>query len=77
MRRGAATKYGPLEPIPKEYWRAAHLTFVFLLEDREKDQHVDHGPNEPAYGDLQVNRAQAMWIWPQALVKKTDSRIIQ
>jgi hypothetical protein len=67
LRRDAATTYGPLEPIPKEYWRTAHLTFVFLLEDREKDRHVDRGPKEPAYGDLQVNRAQAIAIWPQAL----------
>ncbi len=75
-RRGATT-YGPLEPIPKEYWRFAHLNFVFLLEDREKDEHVDHGPNEPAYGDLQVNRAQAMAIWPQARLERRLESILR
>jgi hypothetical protein len=42
---------------------------VFLLDERERDLHVTQDPpsNLPDYADLQVNREEAVKLWPHPL----------
>ena len=56
-----------LREIDPKYWNFAHFTYIFFDDTAPKDEphtYVDHGHNEIAYTDLQVNRAEAMAIWP-------------
>ena len=65
-RGGAKTTYYSLTPIDRSYWRAARFTYVFLLEDHERDLHTTQlaPSNLPDLGDLWVNRDIAVKLWP-------------
>jgi nucleoside phosphorylase len=67
--RGATTTYLALATIDRTYWRVARFTYVFLLDNHERDKHATQNtPSRlPDYGDLQVNRAQALKLWPSSL----------
>ena len=67
--RGATTTYLSLAPIDPAYWTSARFTYVFLFENHERDKHVTQNtPSRlPDYGDLQVNRAQALKLLPTSL----------
>jgi hypothetical protein len=67
--RGATTILHSLAPIDPGYWRAARLTYVFLLDDHERDVHAtQHAPSTlPDYADLRVNRENAVKLWPHPL----------
>jgi hypothetical protein len=64
--RGTTTTSRNLAPVDAAYWRSARFTFVFLLDGRERDVHVNHdGPSSlPAYADLRVSSERALELWP-------------
>jgi len=66
IARGTTTTYYSLTPIARSYWRAARFTFVFLLEDHERDLHATQlaPSNLPDLADLWVNRDNAVQLWP-------------
>jgi hypothetical protein len=49
--------------------RAARFTYVFLLDEHERDVHATHhAPSTlPDYADLRVNRENAVKLWPHPL----------
>jgi hypothetical protein len=66
---GRKEVYNPLRhlahaPIPQAYWQSAKFTFYFLDRDGKNQDHVvnDGGVR---YSDLEVNRAEALAIWPK------------
>jgi nucleoside phosphorylase len=67
--RGPMTTYLSLAPIDPNYRTAARFTYAFLLDNHERDKHVTQNtPSSlPDYGDLRVNRAQALKLWPSSL----------
>lgn len=67
--RGSTTSFLSLSRIDRTYWRAARFTYVFLLDDHERDKHVTQSmpSNLADYADLQVNREKAIELWPHPL----------
>lgn len=67
--RGSTMSFLSLARIDRSYWRAARFSYVFLLDDRDRDQHVTQSipSNLPDYADLQVNREKAIELWPHPL----------
>jgi hypothetical protein len=65
MVRAATTTYLNLAPIDRSYWKAARFIYIFLLDGHERDIHVTQNrPSSlPDYGDLRVNRAEAVKLW--------------
>jgi hypothetical protein len=56
-----------LRPIDKTYWEKAYFTFLFLYEPATSTSthcYADRNTGRPAYGDLQINRAEALSLWP-------------
>jgi hypothetical protein len=60
-----------LVPIDPEYWRHVDFTYLFLGEE-DASQVWSRKPREghrhkglPQYRDLQINKAQALSIWPR------------
>jgi hypothetical protein len=51
-------------PIPQAYWQSAKFSFYFLDHNGKNQDHVvnDDGVR---YSDLEVNRAEALTIWPE------------
>lgn len=65
---GRKEVYQPLRhlasaPIPQSYWESAKFTFYFLDHD---GKNLDHVVNDDGvrYSDLEVDRAEALAIWP-------------
>jgi hypothetical protein len=56
----------PLTLIDPAYWQASHFTFNFFDSTANEQPHtyVDQRSGLPEYTDLQVNRAEAISIWP-------------
>lgn len=54
-----------LRLIDPSYWQEAHFTYSFFYAQTE-DAHCYAGGNTglPSYTDLQVNRAEALALWP-------------
>jgi hypothetical protein len=55
-----------LRLIDKEYWEKAFFTY-FFFDATAKDQthcYADRDTGRPAYTDLQVNRSEALKLWP-------------
>jgi hypothetical protein len=50
-------------PIPQSYWQSAKFSFYFLDQNGKHQEHVvnDEGVR---YSDLEINRAEALAIWP-------------
>lgn len=81
-RNDARYKFGkpvPLEKIEREYWLTASLDPFFFLDD---DNHRDLVHAQPdahksgiRYRDIQVNRAQALQIWPVKRPNMTAGQI--
>jgi hypothetical protein len=67
--RGVTTTFHSLAPIAPEYWWAARFTYVFLLDDHDRDLHAtQHAPSTlPDYADMRVNRENAVKLWPHPL----------
>ena len=66
---GRKEVYNPIRhlahaPIPQAYWQTAKFTFYFLDQDGKDQDHVvnDDGVR---YSDLEVNRTEALAIWPK------------
>ncbi len=78
INRGATTQFLSLAPIDRSYWRAARFTYVFLLDDRERDLHATQlsPSNLPNYGDLRVNREQSIKLWPHPVLGRWDTSSI-
>lgn len=60
----------PLTPIASEYWERADFSYIFLAEGQEKAEHTYPenrilGPRNHSYGDVRVNKQQAIKIWPK------------
>ena len=55
-----------LAPIEKTYWYKAYFTYFFFHEQTNDGVHcyADRKTGRPAYTDLQVNRSEALVIWP-------------
>jgi hypothetical protein len=55
-----------LTPIEKTYWYTAYFTWFFFHERTTDDEHcyADRKTGRPAYTDLQVNRSEALAVWP-------------
>jgi len=55
-----------LRPIDKKYWEKAYFTYMFF-DASAQDQtccYADRDTGRPAYTDLQVNRTEALKLWP-------------
>jgi hypothetical protein len=68
-RRITSVRRGPLELVDRAYWAGAHLTYWFLKEDGEQNDHARASTilANVEYADLRVNRAQVMRLWPNPL----------
>jgi hypothetical protein len=55
-----------LRPIEKTYWEKAYFTYMFFDASAQDQTHCysDRDTGRPAYGDLQVNRAEVLKLWP-------------
>ncbi len=55
-----------LVPIPYKHWNGTELTYFFLGENDRyvPDTYPPSGGVIPQYADLQINRIQALGIWP-------------
>jgi hypothetical protein len=55
-----------LKPIEKTYWYNAYFTYFFFHKETSDGVHcfADRKTGRPAYTDLQVNRRQALALWP-------------
>jgi hypothetical protein len=55
-----------LTPIEKTYWYKAYFTYLFFHQEPADGVHcyADRKTGRPAYTDLQVNRAEALKLWP-------------
>jgi hypothetical protein len=55
-----------LTPIDKTYWYKAYFTYFFFHEQTSDGVHcyADRKTGRPAYTDLQVNRSEALALWP-------------
>ena len=53
--------------IPKEYWRDVDdwTYFFFMDEPNMPDTAVRHMSPQPPYGDIRVNKADVLKIWPK------------
>jgi hypothetical protein len=67
-----------LRKIDPNYWHFAHFTYSFFDSTAGDAPHtyVDPGHSEIAYTDLQINRAEALAIWPKGSAAMTDRPII-
>jgi hypothetical protein len=76
--RGATTTFLSLAAIDRTYWRRARFTYAFLLEEHERDVHAtQHAPSAlPDYADLQVNRENAVKLWPHPLRSRWEVQTI-
>jgi hypothetical protein len=58
----------PLSEIDRAYWQDADFTYWFLAGYNENEQTCLHDAHKetvlPIYLDLQVNKAQALALWP-------------
>jgi hypothetical protein len=63
----------PLVLIPATYWAKAEFVYLFLAEDRKREEGNSWTPgNRPTrndYADIQFNRRQIFRIWPQKFNK--------
>ena len=66
LRGQNATAFHNLAPIEASYWRTARFTFVFLLDEHERDKHVTQRAQStlPDYADVRVSREEAIELWP-------------
>ena len=57
----------PITEIMSSYWATAQFTYFFFDNTAEGQPHtqVPSGSRWPAYTDIQVNRRQALAIWPK------------
>jgi hypothetical protein len=64
-----------LTPIEKEYWYKAYFTYFFFHEQTSDGVHcfADRKTGRPAYTDLQVNRIEALALWPEEPDDVADS----
>ena len=55
-----------LRPIENTYWERAFFTYTFFDASARSDTdcYADRNTGRPAYGDLQVNRAEVLKVWP-------------
>lgn len=53
-----------LQPISMTYWPKADFTYTFLAEGNEQTDHTYAPEGYPVYRDLQVNKRDALDIWP-------------
>jgi hypothetical protein len=66
---------GPMKLIDEpRYWMHAEFSYWFLKEDGRESNHtwVKTETGLPDYSDLQVNRAEALVIWPTAGAAQDD-----
>ncbi len=77
--RRPTTIFLSLALIDRVYWLRARFTYAFLLEGHERDLHVtQHVPsNLPDYGDLRVNREEAVKLWPHPLRDRWNVQTIR
>jgi hypothetical protein len=59
-------------PIPPEFWRTAKFTYWFLDDDGNGILHAKNGEGIE-YSDIEVNRQEALVIWPRSLAPTTSS----
>jgi len=62
-------KPGPMKLVDEPgYWGHAEFSYWFLKEDGRENRHtwVKSETKLPDYADIQVNRAEAMPIWPES-----------
>lgn len=66
IARGVTVTLYSLALVEPSYWRAARFTYVFLLDDHERDLHATQlAPSSlPDLADLWVNRENAVRLWP-------------
>jgi len=56
------------EPIGEDYWRRAKFSYTFLSRSGQFEIHTyPDKKSDPAYCDVQLNKAQALLIWPTSL----------
>ena len=65
---GRKEVYNPIRhlasaPIPPAYWQSAKFSFYFLDHDGKNQEHVVNDDGR-RYSDLEVDRAEALAIWP-------------
>lgn len=66
---------GPMELVNEAgYWTHAEFSYWFLKDDGRESNHtwVKSETGLPDYSDLQVNRAEALTIWPTPGLKQDD-----
>jgi hypothetical protein len=69
-------RQGPMKAVDEPgYWARAEFSYRFLAEDGRKKAHtwVKTETGLPDYADLQVNREEALRIWPEP-GKSSDDR---
>ena len=69
-------RQGPMKPVDEpRYWARAEFSYRFLAEDGREKAHtwVKTETGLPDYADLQVNREEALRIWPEP-GKSADDR---
>jgi hypothetical protein len=73
-RRGTGRR-GPMKLVNEPgYWTHAEFSYWFLKEDGQESNHtwVKTETGLPDYSDLQVNRTEALAIWPSPGVTQDD-----
>lgn len=66
-----------LQPISMSYWPKADFTYTFLADGKEQTDHTYAPEGCPIYRDLQVNKRDALDIWPldKSIEIRRDVRI--